>query len=428
VIAMRRRETDPLRVVPCLDGARGYALIMVILYHCWIAAFSSQLDGGPVRAFVASFFIAVDMFFVISGFVLFLPTARDGRFGSVRAYAWRRVARIFPAYYVSLAGFVLLWPFIAAPGSPSFFQRDQLEALAIHAVFLQRELLSDTAGLFGIGSAIGFGYNGPLWSLSLEAIFYVMLPLVAMFFFRRPIVGVLVALGVGIGWRIFGWTVLPQLLPSDLDATRHNQLVVGWAYQYPALMGHLALGMFAAWFYVKVVRAPDGGWLAWLRAHAGRLQIVTAALFIGSLILSGHRDNLQLYNGWFFHYARDLLPTVAFTALILCAALSGPRAQLPWTNRYMRWVGDISYGAYLWHGMVVWIALWQFDWFPTSPAVGQEVWPFFRNALFVIPVALLIGWLSWRFIEQPAIRWMRQRLRQKRVRAGVEAASAPGPS
>ena len=117
---------------------------MVILYHCWIAAFSSQLDGGPGRAFVASFFIAVDMFFVISGFVLFLPTARDGKFGSV--HAWRRVARICPAYYASLAGFVLLWPFIAAPGSPSFFQRDQLEALAIHAVFLQRELLATRPG------------------------------------------------------------------------------------------------------------------------------------------------------------------------------------------------------------------------------------------------------------------------------------------
>src|SRR3989442_60529 len=37
--AERRRETDPLRVVPVLDGARGYALVMVVFYHCWIAAF-----------------------------------------------------------------------------------------------------------------------------------------------------------------------------------------------------------------------------------------------------------------------------------------------------------------------------------------------------------------------------------------------------
>ena len=145
----------------------------------------------------------------------------------------------------------------------------------------------------------------------------------------------------------------PQLLPSDLDATRQTSCG-RLGLPVPRADGPPRARHVRGLVLREGAPGADGGWLAWLRAHAGRLQIVTAALFIGSLILSGHRDNLQLYNGWYFHYARDVLPTVAFAALIVCAALSGPRAQLPWTNRFMRWVGDISYGAYLWHGMVVW--------------------------------------------------------------------------
>jgi peptidoglycan/LPS O-acetylase OafA/YrhL len=423
---MRRRETDPLRAVPVLDGFRGYALIMVMLYHCWLAAFSSQLDGAFGRNFVASFFIAVDMFFVISGFVLFLPTARDGSFGSVREYAWRRVARIAPAYYASLAGLIVLWPLIAAPGSAGFWHRDQLESLGIHSLFLQRELLGDSHGLYGIGSSIGFGYNGPLWSLSIEVLFYVMLPLAAMRFLRRPLVALVGCLAAGVLWRVGTWHLLPQLLPSDWTPARRAEATIGWAYQYPAFLGHLALGMAAAWVYVRVLRSPEGSRLSWVRARAGRLQLAALALFVASLLYSGYRDNTHLY-GWYFDYLRDVLPTIAFAILVLLAALSGRRGQLPWANRFMRWVGDISYGAYLWHGMVLWIALWKFGWFPRSAAVGQEVWPFFRNALFVIPVALLLGWLSWRFVEQPAMRWMRRRLRERRVRAAaVEPASAPG--
>jgi peptidoglycan/LPS O-acetylase OafA/YrhL len=368
------------------------------------------------------------MFFVISGFVLFLPTVRDGTFGSVREYAWRRVARIAPAYYVGLIGFALVYPLISAPGTPGFWVRDQLESFGIHALFLQRELLGDTHGLWGFGTTVGFGYNGPLWSLSIEIAFYVTLPLLAIVCLRRPLLACVGALALGTLWRVGTWHLVPHVLPSDWSATRKSDAIVGLAYQYPALLGHLVLGMTAGWAYVKVIRGPEGSRLAWVRAHASLLQIPAAALFIGSLVYSGHRDNAKLFSGWYFHYARDVLPTAAFALLLLIAALSGRRAQWPWTNPFMRWVGDVSYGAYLWHGIVIWFALWQFGWFPTSPSVGDHVWPFFRNAIFVIPMALVLGWVSYRYVEQPAIAWMRQRLRQRRMRlTTVEPAPAPAP-
>ena len=85
----------PVRVpvhVPAVDGFRGIAALLVLIFHCWTMT-DPPLDTGPVRAFVASAGLGVDFFFVISGFVLFLPVVlRAGVFGSVRSYAVRRAA------------------------------------------------------------------------------------------------------------------------------------------------------------------------------------------------------------------------------------------------------------------------------------------------------------------------------------------------
>jgi len=418
---IRRRETDPLKVVPALDGARGFAIILVILYHCWIGAQNARLDNGPVRDFLASGYIAIDMFFVISGFVLFLPTARDGRFGSVRDYAWRRIARVTPAYYAVLIGIALVYPAIKQPGTPGFWHRDQLESLGVTALFLQRELLGAVHGMYGFGSVLGFGVNEPLWSLSLEALFYISLPIVAMAWLRRPFAGLLLAFGLQTIWRIAAWHVTPQLLPSHITPQRQASIVVGMAFQFPAFLGTLGLGMTAAWIYVRVLRSPPGSRLDRLRDRAGLLQLVALAGLLSVMLVGGHRDNAREFGGIWFEHFRDQLPAVLFAVLLLLAALSRGRGQLPWSNRAIRWLGDVSYGTYLWHALIVWFALWQLGWYPYSDQVQFQTWPFFRNVLFVLPLAVVFGWASFRYIEQPAIRWMRDRLRRKRQ------AAAPAP-
>ena len=421
--AIRRRETDPLKVVPALDGARGFAIILVILYHCWIAAQNARLDDGLARDFLASGYIAIDMFFVISGFVLFLPTARDRAFGSVRDYAMRRVARVTPAYYLVLIGIALVYPAIKQPGTPGFWRRDQLESLGITAIFLQRELLGAVHGMYGFGSTLGFGVNEPLWSLSIEALFYIALPIVAMAYLRRPFVGLVLAFGLQTLWRIFAWHVTPQFLSPGTAPDLKASVVVGMAFQFPAFLGTLGLGMTAAWIYVTVLRSPPGSRLDRLRGRAGPLQLVALAGLLAVMLVGGHRDNTYQYGGVYFEHFRDQLPAVLFAILLLLATLSGRRGQAAWSNPAIRWIGDISYGTYLWHALLVWFALWQLGWYPYSAAVQGQIWPFFRNVLFVLPIALLFGWASFRFVEQPAIRWMRERLRRRRSLATGEAAT-----
>src|SRR5262245_2559818 len=93
--------------VPVLDGLRGLLTLLVLIHHVVGAVVYNvpPAEAGlwkPEIAFVQGTAIALPIYFVISGFVIFLPAARgDGRLGDLGSYAVRRVARIVPAYYIN---------------------------------------------------------------------------------------------------------------------------------------------------------------------------------------------------------------------------------------------------------------------------------------------------------------------------------------
>lgn len=119
--------------VPVLDSFRGLAAMGILLYHCWRLSGEPALGGGPVRDGLSAGFLAVTLFFVLSGFVLFLPVARrDGVFGPVRAYARRRVARVVPAYYAVLIVCLPAYPLLTTGAMAG---RVTWESVLAHGVF-----------------------------------------------------------------------------------------------------------------------------------------------------------------------------------------------------------------------------------------------------------------------------------------------------
>ncbi len=390
--------------VPAIDGFRGTSALLVAIFHCWLYT-DPPLDGGPLRALIVAGGMGVDFFFVISGFVLFLPVVRrGGAFGSLWGYTVRRVARIVPAYYVALVIQAAATPVLTRFASP-FSSVGGWVVLLVHFLFLQHSAPRWLLRQFDFhASVMGFGVNGALWSLSIEAIFYAFLPLVAGLFFRNPRVGLAAGVGAALAWR---WMAFH--LPTVAAAVGAGNAVAGNAprllEQFPGYLGHFAFGMTAAYLYVqgRIAREQPAA-PAWAR-RPEPLQIGMLVLLLISMIGYGSVSKGAPV-GIYARYLDDMIPSCAFAGLMLTTALGSPRAQWFMANPLARWLGDVSYGAFLWHFPLILLFSHTFGWIQ-----GNGDAQFFGLTALVIPGSLFLGWVSRRFIEEPAIAWARTKTR-----------------
>jgi len=391
--------------LPAIDGFRGTSALLVAVFHCWLYT-DPPLDGGPLRALIVAGGLGVDFFFVISGFVLFLPVVRhDGVFGSWWGYATRRAARIAPAYYVAVVVQAAATPILTRFASP-FSSLGGWTVLLVHLLFLQhsapRWLLRQ---LDFQASVMGFGVNGALWSLSIEVLFYLLLPLVAGAFFRRPRSGLVVGVAAGLLWR---W--LAFHLPTLAAAVGAGNAVGGNAprllEQFPGYLGHFAFGMAAAYLFVQAARskrtAATPGWVE----KPAPLQIVLLVLLLLSMVGYGSAPS-GTPAGAYARYFDDLVPACAFAGLMLTTSLGSPRMQWLMANPVSRWLGDVSYGAFLWHFPLILLFSHTLGW-----VGGTGNAAFAALLALVLPSAFACGWISRRFIEEPVIAWAHRTTRR----------------
>jgi peptidoglycan/LPS O-acetylase OafA/YrhL len=362
--------------VGALEGLRGYAALAMVVYHSWVLT-AAPLDGGPVRRLVSSGFLAVDAFFVLSAFVLFLPLAATGSFGSRSAYALRRVARIVPAYYVAVAVAIAAYGLLASP--VALAHPVTLDAVLAHLSFTQLE-----ARLVpGYNGALGFRVNPVLWTLAVEVVFYAVLPFVAASYARRPLAGLVLALVAAVGLRM----LIAGLAIGPVTESRLLSLP-------PLFVADFAVGMTAAWLYA---RRP--GVLAPLGAAALPLALL-AVLATG--LLAGAADASDAQAATRRSLLLALLVPLAFGALVLAAATARGAWRHVAENRPMRWLGKVSYGVFLAHFMVMELCVNSLGFARGSTRA------FVVLLAAALPASLLLGWASWKLVESPARRLARR--------------------
>lgn len=380
--------------VGALEGLRGYAALLMVVYHAWVLT-AAPLGGGPLRRLVSSGFLAVDVFFILSAFVLFLPVVVRGSFGSRTAYALRRIARIVPAYYVALAVAIVGYGLLAGPVAAS--RPITLDAVLAHLTFSQIE-----ARLVpGYEGALGFRVNPALWTLSVEAAFYVVLPFVALRYLRRPLTGLALALAAGVALRVLVttggvWTALGLDAPSAATEARLLSLP-------PLFVADFAVGMTGAWLFARGRATADDGvdggrpWVppGWALALALPAAVLVAGLAGGSdagTALSQTRRSLLL----------AVLVPLSFGAVILAASTATGVWRHFADNPAARWLGKVSYGVFLFHFMVMELCLNTLG-FPRGSTAA-----FLVLLAAALPGTLGLGWLSWRLVESPARRLARR--------------------
>ena len=194
--------------VASLTGIRGVAALLVVATHA--AYTTGKYTHGYVGLVQARMEIGVPIFFVLSGFLLFRPwvkaTVAGSDWPSVRRYAWHRVRRIMPAYAVTVIGAYVLYHFREALPNPGHTWIGFLRNLSLTQIYTDQYMYS-------------YLHQGltQMWSLAVEAAFYVVLPLLAWLLLAvlcrrrwrpmRLLGGVLVLAAVSPAWLIFVHTV-----------------------------------------------------------------------------------------------------------------------------------------------------------------------------------------------------------------------------
>jgi peptidoglycan/LPS O-acetylase OafA/YrhL len=359
--------------IPDLDTMRGIAAVGVLVSH---VAFSTGYVGTPFWGGWASRLEGfVNLFFILSGFVLFRPyaaaSAGRGSWPSVRRYVVRRIFRIVPAYWaVVVVSFLTVTDGIP---NPAIWLR--------HLTFTQYYTLMPL--LPGVGMA---------WTLTVEVVFYALLPLVAIALLRhgwRPVRTVVILLVVGFALSI-GW--LSQLRPGRLDVYLHTLWFPGYAMCF-------AIGMALAVVSValQTATAPrrwsvldhlgQAPWACWAIAVGLFALSTSAAGVLGGLGIPTAGD----------YVAKELL-FLGFSTFLLLPVIFGPRTSLDTllSHPLLRWVGTVSYGLFLWN-------LWVIDVVAKARGSlwGTDVLPLL---LLTLAGGLGLAALSWYTLERPAQR------------------------
>lgn len=345
-----------------IDGLRTVAILPVMLFHAGFGLF----QGG---------YVGVDVFFVISGFLITQTIAEEmerGRF-TLTSFYERRARRILPALFVMLA--------VSAP--LAYFLSNPLEFRDYSA-----SLLGVITFSINVLAAIYINYFGPsadytpllhIWSLAVEEQFYLFFPLILMALHRisrRRLSVLLVVVG------------LASLGFAEWQAMQATEGLFYWS---SARAWELLIGALAA--------------LNPIRRLSPVVENGFSALGLGLIAFAVLRfdETTPLPGLW------SLLPTLG-AVLVICFAHSGTLAHRLLSAKVAVFIGLISYSAYLWHQPVLVFARLGFGPLTTSLAAAALV------------LSLLLAWLSWRYVEAP----FRQRGPQARIsRARLAAIFAP---
>ncbi len=328
---------------PEIDGLRAFAVLSVVLFHFSVPGFG----GG---------FVGVDVFFVISGFligdILWRELNRTGSI-SLKSFYYRRIKRLAPAFVaVAIVTFTVSY-FVLLP----FEFREFGKELISSTVYLSNVYFFMKAGYFDtIAEDKLFLHT---WSLSVEEQFYIFLPLTMILFVRSPtwLIRVLAA--------IFSLSLLSCIA---VTVTSHTAAF----YLFPFRAWELLTGvLLAISVYHRKENWRHAAWISW----AGLAMLIASVMLIEP--------------GKSFPGVQAIFPVLGTAMLIFNGQHRNP-VNRAFSFPPVVFVGLISYSLYLWHWPVL-----------TLSRYYSEAAFTFAQTVALLALCLALASLSWRFIEQP---------------------------
>ncbi|MFD4959961.1 acyltransferase family protein [Microbacterium sp. NPDC058389] len=339
-----------------IQALRAVAVLGVLLFHLW----PQRLPGG---------YVGVDVFFVVSGFLITAHLIRErtasGHISLSRFWA-RRVRRLLPGSLLVLAATALgVWAFVPESRWAQFGGEIVASVLYVENWALAAQSV-DYMALSNVKSPVQH-----FWSLGVEEQFYLLWPLL-----------IILAFVLATRWRRVARTAVPLVLglvvvasltlsivqtAADPSVAYFSTFTRGWEFGLGALLA-LLIGKVAEPIPERL--APVVSWLGF------------AFIAVSMILYTGTTP---------FPSFTALLPVVGALAVIAAGtpARRGSPAPL-FRLRPVQFVGDVSYGAYLWHWPLIVLFPYAFGF-----QIGTVV------AIALLAVSLVLGWASKRFVEDP---------------------------
>ncbi len=321
-VQSQRPSPGSSRRLQFVDGLRGCAMLMVLLYHCWLFGgqwtISLPLPGRPlhISSVLSLGHVGVNLFLVLSGFCLYWPFAQGGRREpSLKEFAKRRCRRILPPYYAAL---LLL-------GVPAWLAGQWGHNPQLSGSYMARWLGLHALMLHNLRPEYVLALNGALWSLALESQLYVLFPALVEAYRRvRPSVVLLAVLAVSSAYRYV--VASGPYLVGDEEGYVLAYSVFGRCFEF-------ALGMYAA---TLVSRRQAGR-----KLELGALLPVVAAAVVALAIWDGRHGH--------FRTLTDAMWGVLFAGLLVWSARPGCAPNRVLSGRWIAGCGVFSYSVYLIH-------------------------------------------------------------------------------
>ncbi len=380
-------KAEPLagtRHVGVLDGVRALCVFLVAWFHVWQQSWLTPYvffarEKISLDFVVRSGYIFVDGLILLSGFLLFLPYARHKVEGvalpSIREFYVKRVMRIVPSYYFCI--FAMLF-FVAIPQEKYSSLAAMLKDVFMHLTFTHT---------LSPATYLQTPLNGALWTLGVEMHAYLVFPLLARGFLKKPFLTASLMMGAAFLYR-----GLVQLYVTDTAM---------WFNQLPAFLDVYALGMLGALAYVALAKKYKGP-QSFVRISA--TVLACAAVYFVILLMksqaasNGHEAiRLSQMNLRFFLAA-------ALSVFMLGLAFAFKGMRILFSNPIMKFLSAISFNYYIWHQVLaVWLKEWRLPPYtaPYPNQAGEQPWQMLYTLLCFGLAILLAAALTFG-LEKPA--------------------------
>ncbi|WP_180982465.1 acyltransferase family protein [Methylocella silvestris] len=363
-----------------LDLMRFIASVGIVFHHSH-EFFVPLAERAAQMERTAGLALFVDLFFIISGYVIaFVYHDRTGTFGDYATFIQRRIGRLVPLHWLTLAVAIAIWSLFRTVG-----------AAGSHTPSFAPECIAETALLMHAYLPCGNGltFNGVSWSISAEMVMYLAFPLVALLGAR----GGLLLLAAGVA-------ALAALMTVNLSDYHWSLYGATWTEIPAVLRAAPSFAIGAALYYNRALIAC---------VPAPRLILIGATLCSFVAMMNG---------------APELVTLVIVYIVAVAAIAADLQGAVSPAVRRCAPLGQLTYSIYMWHSIIILVLI---NAIGDKFLHGRQAATIFLAIVSYVAIGV-VGYLSFFYIETPARRWV-DRIdfsgwsRRNRGLAGAEAAA-----